>query len=52
VIGETTFRDAAEGLLVWALGVVAMGALAGMLGMFAAGATAHVTAGVAADRCG
>ena len=32
VVGETTFR------------VVAMGVLAGMLGLFAAGATAHVTA--------
>jgi hypothetical protein len=48
VIGETTFRDAAQGLLVWAIGVVAMAALAGLLGFFAAGATAHVTAGAAA----
>jgi hypothetical protein len=48
VIGETTFRDAAQGLLVWALGVVAMASLAGLLGFFAAGATAHVTAGAAA----
>jgi hypothetical protein len=48
VIGETTFRDAAQGLLVWAIGAVAMAALAGMLGVFAAGATAHVTAGAAA----
>jgi hypothetical protein len=47
VIGETTFRDAAQGLLVWALGAVAMAALAGMLGVFAAGAAAHVTAGAA-----
>jgi len=47
VIGETTFRDSAQGLLVWAIGAVAMAALAGMLGVFAAGATAHVTAGVA-----
>ena len=52
VVGETTFRDAAEGLLVWALGVVAMGVLAGMLGLFAAGATAHVTAGAAAAGAG
>jgi hypothetical protein len=35
VIGETTFRDAAEGMLVWAIGVVAMAALAGLLGLFA-----------------
>jgi hypothetical protein len=52
VVGETTFRDAAEGLLVWALGVFAMGVLAGMLGLFAAGATAHVTAGAAAAGAG
>ena len=32
VIGETTFRDAAEGLVVWAIGVVAITALAGALG--------------------
>ena len=49
VIGETTFRDAAQGLLVWAIGVVAMASLAGLLGLFAAGATAHVTAGAAAS---
>jgi hypothetical protein len=48
VIDETTFRDAAQGLLVWAIGVVAMASLAGLLGLFAAGATAHVTAGAAA----
>ncbi len=48
VIGETTFRDAAQGLLVWAIGAVAMAALAGMLGVFAAGAAAHMTAGAAA----
>jgi hypothetical protein len=46
VIGETTFRDAAEGLIVWAIGVVAITALAGALGFFAAGATAHVAAGM------
>jgi hypothetical protein len=46
VIGETTFRDAAEGLVVWAIGVVAITALAGALGFFAAGATAHVAAGM------
>jgi len=47
VIGETTFRDAAQGLLVWAIGAVAMAALAGMLGVFVAGAAAHMTAGAA-----
>ena len=46
VIGETTFRDAAEGMVVWAIGVVAVAALAGALGFFAAGATAHVVAGM------
>jgi hypothetical protein len=46
VIGETTFRDAAEGMVVWAIGVVAITALAGALGFFAAGATAHVAAGM------
>jgi hypothetical protein len=46
VIGETTFRDAAEGMVVWAIGVVAVAALAGALGFFAAGATAHVAAGM------
>jgi hypothetical protein len=46
VIGETTFRDAAEGMVVWAIGVVAVTALAGALGFFAAGATAHVAAGI------
>jgi hypothetical protein len=50
VIGETTFRDAAQGLLVWAIGAVAMAALAGMLGVFAAGAAAHMTAGAASGR--
>jgi hypothetical protein len=49
VIGETTFRDAAQGLLVWAIGAVALAALVGMLGLFAAGATAHVTAGAASS---
>src|SRR5437660_9717957 len=46
VIGETIFRDAAQGMIVWAIGVVAMAALAGWLGFFAAGATAHVAAGM------
>jgi hypothetical protein len=46
VIGEATFRDAAESLVVWAIGVVAITALAGALGFFAAGATAHVAAGM------
>jgi hypothetical protein len=48
VVGETTFRDAAEGLMVWAIGVVVMAAIAGTLALFSAGATAHVAAGAAA----
>ena len=48
VIGETTFRDAAQGLLVWAIGVVAMASLAGLLGLFAAGAATQVASGAAA----
>src|SRR5207245_1904128 len=50
VVGETTFRDAAQGLVVWALGVVAMAAIVGALGLFAASATAHVAAGAAVPR--
>jgi hypothetical protein len=52
VIGETTFRDAAQGLLVWAIGVVAMASLAGLLGLFAAGAATQVgaAAGLSAAR--
>ena len=48
VVGEITFRDAAQGLLVWAIGVVAMIALAGLVGFFAVGTAAHVGAGAAA----
>ena len=47
VAGETAFRDAAQGLVVWALGVVAMATIAGILGLFAAGATTQAAAGVA-----
>src|SRR5215831_2104874 len=47
VIDETTFRDAAQGLVVWAIGVVAVTTLAGALGYFAASATARVAAGAA-----
>lgn len=50
VPGETTFRDAAQGLMVWAIGVVAMAALVGLTGFFAMGATAHVATGAAAGR--
>src|SRR5437016_14098392 len=44
VVGETTFRDAAQGLVVWALGVVAMAAVTGGLALFGAGAGAHIAA--------
>jgi len=44
VMGETTFRDAAQGVIVWAIGVMAMALLAGWVSLFAAGATAHVAA--------
>ena len=47
IVGETTFRDAAQGFVVWALGVVAMAAIAGLLGLFAVGAAANVAAGSA-----
>jgi hypothetical protein len=45
---ETAFRDAAEGLVVWAIGVVAMATLVAAMGLFAASATTHVAAGAAA----
>jgi len=47
IVGETTFRDAAEGLVVWALGVLAMVALVGALGLFAASTTAALVANTA-----
>jgi hypothetical protein len=46
VIGERTFRDAAEGFMVWAIGVVAMIALAGLIGLYTAGVTAQVASGL------
>jgi len=46
--GETAFRDAAEGLVVWAIGVVAMATLVAAMGLFAASATTQVAAGAAA----
>lgn len=48
IIGETTFRDAAQGLIVWALGVVAMAIIAAATGFFAAGAASQIAAGAAA----
>jgi hypothetical protein len=48
LVGETTFRDAAHGLMVWALGVVAMVTIAAAAGFLAAGAATQVAAGAAA----
>jgi hypothetical protein len=40
---ETRFRDAAHGFMCWAIGVIIAGMLAGVLGMFSAGAGTAVT---------
>ena len=45
--GETAFRDAAQGLVVWAVGVVAMVAVAAAVTLFAAGAAVRASAGSA-----
>ena len=47
VIGERTFRDAAQGFMVWAIGAVAMASVVGLLGLYAARTTAQVAAGLA-----
>ena len=47
VIGETTFRDAAQGFIVWALGAVAMAAFVGLMGYLAASAATQAAAGAA-----
>jgi hypothetical protein len=47
VVGERTFRDAAEGFMVWAIGVIAMITITGLVGLYAAGVTAQVAAGLA-----
>ena len=44
IADETTFRDAAQGFVVWALGVVAMVTIFAALTLFAADTTAHVAA--------
>jgi hypothetical protein len=49
VIGERTFRDAAQGFMVWAIGVVAMASIVGALGLYAASTTAQVAAGLTAN---
>jgi len=47
VVGERTFRDAAQGFMVWAIGVFATTATAGVIGLYSAGVTAQVAAGIA-----
>jgi hypothetical protein len=47
VIGETTFRDAAQGFIVWALGAVAMAVFVGLMGYLAASAATQAAAGAA-----
>jgi hypothetical protein len=47
VIGETAFRDGAQGFIVWALGAVIMAALVVATAYFAASATAQAAAGAA-----
>jgi hypothetical protein len=48
VLGETTFRDAAQGLVAWAIGVVAGATVIALIGYFAAGASARLAAEPAA----
>src|SRR5262245_30845 len=48
VIGETTFRDGAQGFMVWAIGVVVAAILAGLVGLYSLGAAAQVATGAAA----
>jgi len=48
VIGETTFRDAAQGMMVWAIGAVAMAMIAAALGWAAASTATQVATGAAA----
>jgi hypothetical protein len=52
VLGERTFRDAAQGFMVWAIGVVAMLVVAGLLGLYAVGTTAQVASGLASSFAG
>jgi hypothetical protein len=47
VIGERTFRDAAQGFMVWAIGVIATITVAGLIGLYTMGVTAQVAAGLA-----
>jgi hypothetical protein len=45
---EVRFRDAAQGFLVWAIGVVITAAFVALAGLYAAGAAANFSAGTAA----
>jgi hypothetical protein len=47
VMGETTFRDAAQGFVVWAIGTVVMAAVIVATGYFAASAATQAVSGVA-----
>jgi hypothetical protein len=47
VIGETTFRDAAQGFMVWAIGAVLMGLLFWVLTSWAVSSTTQLAAGAA-----
>ena len=50
VIGETNFRDAAQGFIVWALGAVLMTSMVVAAAYFTASATAQAAASAAAAR--
>src|SRR5262249_57161574 len=52
VPGERTFRDAAQGFMVGAIGVVAMLTVAGFVGLHAVGATAQVASGLLSGATG
>jgi hypothetical protein len=48
VVDETTFRDGAQGFMVWAIGVVVTAILLGLLALYSLGAAAQVATGAAA----
>jgi len=49
IVGETAFRDAAEGFVVWAIGAVIMALIVVLTGYFAASATAQAASGMASS---
>src|SRR5438552_5397571 len=49
IVGETVFRDAAEGFVVWAIGAVIMALIVVLTGYFAASATAQAASGMASS---